>query len=842
MNKYIKLILIIFLANTLHSQDNVHTAPDKLWVDGVCEMCKKRIEKIANSTKGVSNADWSIETHFLSFDKNLSLFNREDLIENITNAGHDTKEKSAPENKYEDLPPCCHYREVIDEVEHKLDENKLTGVVYELDDKNNKVPLLGAYILNLNDNIAASTDEDGKFELNLRDEHAKLVVSYIGYKNDTVDVDLHEYNHYEITMSNSVLLDEIHISYEKRSTEISFNSSHKVENIGLKELKKAACCNLSESFETNPSVDVSYTDAVTGSKVIELLGLAGKYVQITKESMPYIRGLSSIYGMAFTPGSWIENIQLIKGTGSVINGYESMTGQINLEFFKPEIRKPFFLNLYANEHLGSEVNVISMKKLSDNAYSGILFNFNNKSGKTDKNNDGFMDEPVGNQVNVVNRWKFYFNDNIEAQLGIMYNRYRQKAGKIERNDLIGNLWTTDLNNDRLEIWTKTGKIFDGNKNRSIGLQLSGTFNNLDSRFGDRGLIANQKSLYANLIYQTDLINAEHTLKTGFSTQYENIEENIFDHQNTTKELTPGVFAEYSFIPNPKFTMVAGMRLDHSNYYGFFVTPRLNLKYSITDRTVFRAAIGRGQRTATLFTENIGLLSSSRKIILNQVNDNKPYGLDAEVVWNFGANFLQEFKLFNRSLVFTMDYYRSLFENQIVLDLENPREAIFYNLIGKSYSNSFQVQLDYSLIKNLDLRLAYRLNDVKTDYSEGLLEKPLVARNRAFVNLAYSTKNKWKFDYTLNWQGKKRLPNTEANPLEYRLDEYSPDFFVSNCQISKEWTNRLEIYLGGENIFNYMQQNPILSSENPYSQYFDATMVWGPIMGRKIYVGMRYDMK
>ncbi|MEZ4908558.1 MAG: carboxypeptidase-like regulatory domain-containing protein [Saprospiraceae bacterium] len=836
------IIILIFNTLYLYSQDISSPNQDQMWVDGVCGMCEKRIEKAAKHTKGVIEAHWDQDNHILSYEFDKSTFQKENLEENLLNAGHDLKGKSAPNDIYQNLPPCCHYRDIESDIEHGDMGTHLTGTVFELDDKNNKTPLLGAYVFSIDDNTGVTTDRNGNFEINLEEPHSKIIVSFIGYKNDTIDVDLHEYDHYEITLSNSYLLDEIHITYKKRSTDFSYTAPYKVETLGLKELKKAACCNLSESFETNPSVDVSYTDAVTGAKVIELLGLAGKYVQITKESMPYIRGLSSVYGMSFTPGPWIESIQLIKGTGSVINGYESMTGQINLEFFKPENRKPLFINLYTNEHLASEINLISNQKISDKVYTGLFFNMNNKSNETDKNNDGFMDEATGNQINIVNRWKFYFPKNIESQLGIMFNRYNQNAGQLSNTDNNKNLWTTNLKNDRLEAWMKIGKIFEGDFNNSIGFQLSSVYNTLDSRFGNRIFDANQKSLYGNLIYQTDILNSKQTLKSGISVQLDDIDEDLSEYNNHTQEITPGIFTEYSFIPNEKITLVTGLRLDHSNYYGFFVTPRLNIKYAIQEKTVFRVAFGRGQRTSTLFSENIGLLSSSRKLIIEGDKTDVPYGLDPEVVWNFGINFLQEFEVFNRNIVFTLDFYRSQFVNQIVIDLENPREAVFYNLDGKSYSNSIQTQLDYELVKNLDIRLAYRFNEVKTQYKEGLLEKPLVAKNRAFLNIAYTIKDNWKFDYTLNWQGAKRLPNTDTYPEEFRLENYSPDFFISNCQITKEWKSGLEIYLGAENLFNFKQENAILSANDPYNDYFDATMIWGPIMGRKIYLGVRYDLK
>ena len=252
----------------------------------------------------------------------------------------------------------------------------------------------------------------------------------------------------------------------------------------------------------------------------------------------------------------------------------------------------------------------------------------------------------------------------------------------------------------------------------------------------------------------------------------------------------------------------------------------------------RLSAGRGQRTASIFAENIGAFASSRTFVVNGENTNNPYGLDAEVAWNYGVNLTYDI---TDKLQWGFDIYSTHFQNQIVVDYDaSPQQLQFYNLKGKSFSNSLQTQMDWEIFKNFDVRLAYRYNNVKTTYGNDLLRKPLNSPHRAFMNLAYEYKG-WKLDYTLNFQGKKRLANTESNPEAFQLAKESDNYFLSNTQLTKVFSEKYEVYVGGENIFNFIQPNAIISQGEPYSQYFDASMIWGPIFGSMYYVGFRYKL-
>lgn len=729
---------------------------------------------------------------------------------------------------------------------YSFSQATIKGEVYEIVEDNKKEFLVGANVYWLHGHSGSVTDQDGKFEIDPLEDHSELIISFIGFTNDTIIVKDNSY--ISVNLNASLDLDDVNIVHRRKSTFSSHSSAIKVDRIGEKELLKAACCNLSESFETSPSVDVSFTDAVTGTRQIEMLGLAGPYTQITRENMPDVRGLASIYGLTYTPGPWVESIQLNKGTGSVVNGFESIAGQINVELQKPEEAEKMYLNAYVNQAGRVEGNANLAFKINNKWATAVLLHAKNNSIKQDRNKDDFMDMPIGSQFIGLNRWKFSGDNGFRFQAGIKATYVDQQGGQLEFNPSSDagktDYWGMKNKTQRFEAWTKLGKVFIDAPWKSFGFQVSGLYHDQSNYFGLKTYDANQQGIYANFIYQSIIGNTDHVIKLGASYQYDDYKEELNLTNYDRVESTPGVFGEYTYIMNEKFSAVAGLRADYHNLYGFFATPRLHIRYAPNPKTVLRASGGRGQRTANIVAENMGLLASARQwMITGDTDSNLPYGLEAEVAWNMGANISQDFQLFYRDGVISADYYYTTFENQIVVDRDySAQEVRFYNLEGTSYSQSLQIQLDYELIKRLDLRLAYRWYDVKTTYSGELLAKPFVSSNRAFVNLAYQTRSYWSFDMTLNWQGQKRIPNTSNNPEPYILDEYSPNFFVMNVQISKNWKKKFEIYAGVENLFDLRQENPIIASEDPFGNYFDASMVWGPIFGRNIYGGMRFYLR
>lgn len=641
-------------------------------------------------------------------------------------------------------------------------------------------------------------------------------------------------------------LDEVIIRQRQKSTTINMMDPIKKEKIGSRELLKAACCNLSESFETTPSVDVAFTDAVSGYKQIQMLGLAGPYTSITRENIPDARGLSAVTGLTFTPGTWIEGMQLSKGTGSVVNGYESVAGQINVEWKKPfeEKEEKWHFNLYQNTQGRTEGNIVHRKELNEHLSTNVFLHGKSQWLKTDQNNDGFLDQPLDKQFVAANRWFWFGPKGWEVQGGVKAVYVENQGGQWHYDKGIeqtpGNPWGFRLDMQRYEGWAKIGHIFN-NPAKSIGLQLSGVYHNQNALYGSREYDAKQRSFYANLIYQSFISNTNHIIKSGLSQMIDEYDETWTGQHFKRTEVVPGAFIEYAYNAK-KVNIVAGLRGDYHNLFGAFVTPRLHIRYAPLERSVIRASIGRAQRTANILAENMGYMASNRAFIINSGETGKAYGLNAEVAWNYGLNFTQKFQLDYRDGAVSFDYYYTNFENQVVVDVEDAHSVRFYNLNGLSFANSFQVQLDYEVIHNLDLRLAYRFYDVRTTYNDVLKEKPLIAAHRAFANVGYETRNKWKFDYTIQWVGSKRLPSLHNHhSTGVTSGDQSPDFVLMNAQISKGWNDKVEVYAGGENLTNYMMHSPIIGANNPYATGFDASMIWGPVMGINLYAGFRYKL-
>ncbi len=716
-------------------------------------------------------------------------------------------------------------------------------------DQKNHEALIGATIETIPATLSTITDEHGFFELSVSDSVHQVVVNYLGYKTDTIDVEKGEMH---IALSPDVKMDEVVVERRKKSTEINMMATHKMENIGGRELAKAACCNLSESFETTPSVDVGFTDAVSGYKQISMLGLAGANTMFTRENIPDIRGLASITGLTFTPGTWVESMQLSKGSGSVVNGYEGAAGQINVEWQKPFTDKApkLLLNGYQSSQGRTEGNLVYNQKINDQVSTNLLLHGRGDWLRVDQNKDKFMDQPLGKTFIGANRWFWFSPNGLEIQGGVKGIYLNNTGGEIgygsKKPEHVGMpMWGYESLINRIEAWAKIGKVFPSFPGRSMGLQLSGIYHDQQSQYGKRNYDGKQQSFYANYIYQDIIKTTNHVIKGGLSLQYDKYDEAFAIAAYKRTEIVPGVFAEYAYNYDNKFNIVAGLRADYHNLYGVFVTPRLHLRYAPEERSVFRASIGRSQRTTNILADNVGLMASGRNFLMPNVigTSNLPFGLDPEVAWNMGLNFTHKFRLNYRDGAFSTDYYFTNFSNQVVVDIEKPGEVSFYNLLGKSYAHSFQAQLDYEVMRKFDVRLAYRFYDVKSTYDGVLKQKPLVAAHRAFMNLAYETKNDWKFDYTVQWIGAKRLPQRYQTTTQLLPEQFSKGFVTMNAQISKSWKEgNVEVYAGAENITNFMQHHAILGLDQPFGQSFDASMIWGPGMGRNFYLGFRYKLK
>jgi outer membrane receptor for ferrienterochelin and colicins len=737
-----------------------------------------------------------------------------------------------------------------------LHAQQLTGVVLEKSDDGMFHPIIGANVYWLHTAEGTVTDTSGVFRLPLDHGHDRLVVSYIGYRSDTVTItDQHKVN--VILKSDANTVAEVEVVGERQSTFVNYMSPQKTLVMTEKELFKAACCNLSESFETNPSIDVSFTDAVTGTKQIEMLGLSGSYTQITLENLPAIRGLTSSVGLTYIPGTWIENIQVSKGVGSVANGYESITGQINVELRKPQNpeEKQFFFNFFGNQEQRMEGNLNVRMPLTEEWSSMTLLHISGQQRRIDGNGDRFLDMPLYNTINGIQRFQFTNHIGWEGQIGIQFVEDEKQGGTIrgyelDKPTLAQRPWeyAFTMNGDQLRLWGKTGYVFPQKQYQSIGLQWSLTRNRQSSFFNTHDYDANEHTGYVNLIYQSIFDNTMHKFRTGLSLLYDQYDETFKHTRYERTEQVPGAFFEYTFSPGDEFSMIAGLRADNHNLFGLFFTPRIHLRYTPQEDWVFRAVAGRGQRTANIFAENMAYFASARHIAILPSNTKALYGLDPEVATNIGFNVTHYFYWDYREATIAVDFYRTDFDRQVVVDLDaNAQQVHFYNLNGQSYSNSMQIELNIQPIEFLDTRIAYRFYDVRQTINGTLRERPFVAQHRAFINFGYTAEREedddaaMQYDLTLQWFGTKRLPDTQGNPVGLQSRSNSPGFIVANTQVTRSFFAGFDLYLGIENLTNFRQSNPILDAANPNGNYFDSALIWGPIYGRTVYGGLRWRM-
>ena len=841
-NTYILFLCLTLLSTTLFAQDakNEKFTTTVFKVFGACEECKDRIE-LAIKGRGVRLGIWNVETKMLILEYDSTVISLGKIQNKILSVGHDLETKKANDKVYNSLDACCRYREMAED-----EVKRVKGVVLQENAKGKFEPMPNASVYWLGTGKGVVTDSLGVFEINTDTSTQKLVISYTGFKADTLTV-VHA-NDLKVIMASKGQLNEVTIFSRQLGSFIPYLNPIRTQVMTGTELLKAACCNLSESFETNPSVDVSYNDAVTGSKQIQMLGISGNYTQLTVENLPGPRGLATPLGLNSIAGPWIESIQLTKGTGSVVNGFESIAGQINVELKKPESAEKLLGNIYVNDQGKTDLNLNVATKLNEKWSTALLLHDNFMNNALDMNMDGFKDMPTGNTFSLVNRYNYDNSNGVLAQFGVKVLNDQKVGGETSFNEnsdkYTQNRYGLAINTQRYELFGKLGYVFPQQKFKSIGLQFNASDYQQASYFGLTNYNANQQSFYTNLIYQSIINSTIHKFRTGFSFQYDKYNEDYNLNSYVRKEIVPGTFFEYTYTPNDKWSVVAGIRGDNNNLYGSFITPRLNIRYEPVIGTVFRLSAGKGQRTANIFAENNSLFVSQRILMIMGQNNSGAYSLNPEISWNKGISLDQKFNLFNNPATLSLDYFRNDFKNQVIVDIESAKKIHIYNLAGKSYSNSFQAEVNMTPVTKLDLRVAYRYFDVKQTYSGNLLDRPFIAKHRAFLSVDYATNNDWKFNYTVTFNGKKRIVNPYESYVSFIPTTSSPSYYLMNAQVSKSFgiNNPMDIYVGVENISNFFQQNTILSADDPFGPNFDASMIWGPVTGRMLYLGWRIKIK
>ncbi len=762
----------------------------------------------------------------------------------------------------------------------------VSGIVFERTSTGDKVGLPGANVFWLGTTKGTFTNVSGDFSISRSGvKKNRLVVSLLGYRRDTVSAGT-DGKKIEIELKPDVQnLKEVEISGKPDNTFISKLNARQTTVITTGELQRAACCNLAESFETNASVDVSYSDALSGARQIQLLGLSGIYSQIMTENVPLIRGLATPFGLSYIPGSWMESIQIAKGTSSVVQGYESVTGQINVEYKKPETSEKLFVNLYGNSNLRFEANADGAIKINDKLSTSLLIHAATSQYKFDRNvvqkpdsTDGFMDAPMITTLTAMNRWDYINPGKWVSRLGIKYLYEDRKGGQMAFDKSTWNTDTTGITNDtkrygigvttnRLEAFWKNGIFLGPAGKSSLGLILSAINHKQDAFYGINLYKGMEQNFNANLVFTTSFDSNKHRISAGFSYfiddytedflqtrlkyRYQTLPPNVtattadlftlvgdstFNYDMGRTEWDAGAFFEYTLDICGKFALIAGARGDYNSRFGYYFTPRLHMRVNPSKTTTIRASVGKGYRSPNLLAENSAVFVSQR--VLYFAPD-----LGNEEAWNYGVNFTWSFTLFNEKAEFSVDAYRTSFVRQIIADQDSlPTAMFFYNLDGKSYANSAQVQFTFSPVKRFTITTAFRYNDVKITEGGNLVQKAMVNQYKGMLSLGYATKfEKWKFDLTGQLNGPARLPDTQKMPGFLQRPGFSPTWFNLLGQVTRKFKH-FDVYLGGENLTNFRQNDPISEYWKPYHTHFDASMAWGPIVGISIYAGVRMMIK
>ena len=636
-------------------------------------------------------------------------------------------------------------------------------------------------------------------------------------------------------------IEEVTVVQRKKGKIKSRTEAFDTEKINSEELCRAACCNLSEAFETNASVDVAYSDAATGAKQIRLLGLSGTYVQLIQENTPAVRGLAQNFGLEYIPGPWMSSIQVSKGTSSVINGYEATSGQINVELLKPNTQNPLSLNLMVNSETMAEANLMGGWQLKDHLYTGVLAHYGGSFMTMDGNHDSFADMPKIQNANLANRW-FYKHGNYTFQAFVRGLYDRRRGGQMA--DTIANPYRINLNTWRVDGYMKNGYVFDEESGSSVAVVTALSYHDQDNYYGSRNWRANQLNAYLNALCQLNFegsgeVDNDHRLTTGLSLNVDNYRENLslLPQALNRLEIVPGIFAEYNLKYENMLSLVAGVRADYSTRYGPFVTPRMNIRYTPFEWWTLRGSVGMGYRSPNAIADNAFIMPSSR--VLHLTGD-----IRQERAVNTGLSTTFYISLGSKELQLSMEYYYTHFLNSLIVDMDQDKHAVhIYNQTdmpgAKSFAHSAQIEASIEVLRGWTWTAAFRYTDVEqtTICSDGIARlrpKALTNRYKGVITTSYQTPlKKWQFDVTAQFNGVSRVPDGFEQPFTWY-----PQLMA---QITKYWRT-CSLYVGAENMTNFKQENPIVDSFHPYGPDFDASMVCGPTMGWKIYVGFRYDLE
>lgn len=610
------------------------------------------------------------------------------------------------------------------------------------------------------------------------------------------------------------------------------------------ELRRAACCNLGESFTTNPSVDVNYSDAATGARQIRLLGLSGAYVQMMTENIPSMRGAAAPFGLSYTPGPWMQSIQVSKGASSVKNGFESITGQINVKLKKTQADPSLSVNMYYDSMNKLELNLDGNLRLGRHWSGGVLVHAENAFTAHDGNDDGFADIPRTRQISFMNRWaRMGVNHVFQGAFKLLGEWRRGGQTTHHGSHAPARPYLIDIDTRRAEFFTKNAYIFNHKNDINVAVIISGSYHDQDATYGLRRCDIAHGEGYVSAMFERKWRRG-HALSVGASFTIDdfvyntalNPSEMDFQSRTTSVETATGAYAQYTYSLGDRLTAMAGLRYDRHHPYGNLITPRMHVRWNITDACSVHASAGRGHRAPHPLAEYGYLLASSRRLVIET-------GMRMESAWNTGFGTSFTFRPLGRPLTLSAEYYYTDFSRQLMADLDSdPHAAFIFTSDKRSFSHTLQVEATLAPRGDLNISAAWRLTDVKADYGNGLVQKPLTSKHKALLTIGYTPMmGLWQADVTFAVNGGGRFP-TPATGTDGRA--LWPSRYKAFTQLSAQVTRNFRhwaVYIGGENLTGFRQKHPIIGASDPWGPDFDATMVYGPLHGAMVYVGFRFNV-
>lgn len=633
-------------------------------------------------------------------------------------------------------------------------------------------------------------------------------------------------------------LQEVTVEIKRPQGAIRVKGAENGYQLDQSELFKAACCNLGESFTNNASTDVNYSDAATGAKQVKLMGLAGTYVQLLGDNLPIFRGVASPFALDYVPGTFMKSLSVSKGASSVKFGYESVTGQINVEHLHPDDDEQVNFNLYGDSHSRIELNGDANSHFGDKLSTVVLAHYEDMFMDMDDNDDGFMDRPMHRNLNLQNRWKYKTEKDI-LQVGANMVYDKRKGGQTDDADLLNDnpRYKIGIEDQNYGVYLKNAFILDPKKGKNIAIMGSANWYDYESNYGPKGYNADQQNFYLQGMYEVT-IQKKHALSVGANATYDKLDGQVTNNGtfgDKEEESVVGAYAQYTYTLGSTLTGMAGIRADNSSEYGTFFTPRFHLKYSPFSFVTLRASAGKGYRSPHLYAEYNNLLSSARSLNIGKVKQ--------EEAWNMGITSSWYIPIASKTMTVNAEYFYTTFDNQMVVDYDTDPKCInIYNLNGDSYSHTFQIDATYEIVRGLTMTAAYRLNDVQCTYGGQLRTKPLTNRYKGLLTLSYKTPLElWQFDANLQLNGGGRMPDsyTLTDGTQSWKEHYDA-YPQLNLQVTRDFRH-FTVYVGGENLTNFKQKNPIFGAENPFGKDFEPTLVWGPVTGRMFYAGVRVKL-